>query len=182
MTSESALEPTVGSRGDPARGREHETHPHHEVDVTGRRSGPELHRAVASRLADHDQQYTANRRAVVDALVAAGAPITLPDLLVVDATLAQSSAYRSLSVLVDVGIARRLVHTGDHAHFELAEHLTEHHHHLICESCGVVVDVTLPEPVEAAMDRTFDDVAAASGFTANHHAVDIYGLCAECRM
>lgn len=140
----------------------------------------ELHRSVASRLADHDQQYTANRRAIVSGLVGAGSPITLPDLLAADESLAQSSAYRSLSVLVQVGVVRRLVHGGDHAHFELAEHLTEHHHHLICESCGVVVDVTLPSKVESAMDRTFHEVAVASGFTASHHAVDIYGTCPDC--
>jgi Fe2+ or Zn2+ uptake regulation protein len=142
---------------------------------------PELHRSVAERLAGQDQQYTTNRRAVVDALVTAGAPITLPDLLQADTTLAQSSAYRSLSVMVGAGVVRRLVHVGDHAHFELAEDLTEHHHHLICEGCGTVVDVTLPDEVETAMDRTFRAVAEASGFTPNHHAVDIYGTCADCR-
>lgn len=141
---------------------------------------PDLHRAVANRLADHEQQYTANRRAVVQALAQAGAPITLPDLLLVDDSIAQSSAYRSLSVLIEAGVVRRLVHLGDHALFELAEHLTEHHHHLICESCGVVLDVTLPDRVEAAMDRTFDEVAAALGFAPLHHAVDIYGTCASC--
>jgi Fe2+ or Zn2+ uptake regulation protein len=140
----------------------------------------ELHRTVAARLAEHDQQYTANRRSVVDALAEAGAPLTLPDLLAAESTLAQSSAYRSLAVLVDAGVVRRLVHGGDHAHFELAEHLTEHHHHLICESCGSVVDVVLPDRVEAAMERSFDEVAVASGFRPSHHAVDIYGTCAAC--
>jgi Fur family transcriptional regulator, ferric uptake regulator len=140
----------------------------------------DLHRVVATRLADHSQQYTTNRRAIVAGLAGAGSPITLPDLLAADQSLAQSSAYRSLSVLVEAGVVRRLVHGGDHAHFELAEHLTEHHHHLICESCGVVVDVTLPTRVETAMDRTFLEVAAASGFVAAHHAVDIYGTCPDC--
>lgn len=151
------------------------------ADSTAGSVGHELHRAAASRLADHDQQYTPNRRAVVAALAAAGGPITLPDLLAAHGELAQSSAYRSLSVLVDAGVARRLVHTGDHAHFELDEHLTEHHHHLICEQCGVVVDVTLPDSVERAMDATFHDVAAAAGFEARHHAADIYGSCSDCR-
>jgi Fe2+ or Zn2+ uptake regulation protein len=140
----------------------------------------DLHRSVAARLADHSQQYTPNRRAVVDALAAAGGPITLPDLLAAETSLAQSSAYRSLSVLTDAGVVRRLVHVGDHALFELDEHLTEHHHHLICESCGAVVDVTLPDPVEAEMDRTFDQVAAGAGFTPRHHTVDIYGTCTDC--
>lgn len=140
----------------------------------------ELHRVVESRLADHDQMYTANRRAVVDALVAAGAPITLPDLLATDRSLAQSSAYRSLATLAEAGVVRRLVHVGDHALFELDEHLTEHHHHLICDDCGTVVDVTLPDQLERAMDRAFDDAAAAAGFSSTHHAVDIYGTCTAC--
>ncbi len=141
---------------------------------------PDLHDAVAARLADHEQQYTSNRRAVVEALAVAGSPITLPALLEADDSLAQSSAYRSLAVLLDAGIVRRLVHVSDHAHFELAEHLTEHHHHLVCEACGTVVDVTLPTRVEAAMDRTFNEVAEASGFAPSHHAVDIYGTCSNC--
>jgi Fur family transcriptional regulator, ferric uptake regulator len=140
----------------------------------------ELHRSVAARLADHDQQYTANRRAIVDALAAAGGPITLPDLLATDGSLAQSSAYRSLSVLIDVGVVRRLVHVGDHALFELDEHLTEHHHHLICQECGAVVDVTLPEPVERAIDTGLETVAAEAGFAPAHHTVDLYGVCADC--
>lgn len=140
----------------------------------------ELHRSVAVRLSDHDQQYTANRRAIVDALVTAGGPITLPDLLAAESSLAQSSAYRSLSVLTDAGVVRRLVHVGGHALFELDEHLTEHHHHLICESCGTVVDVTLPDRVEDEMDRTFDQIAEAAGFAPRHHTVDIYGTCADC--
>ena len=141
----------------------------------------ELHRAVAARLAEDDQLYTTNRRTVVDQLLAAGAPISLPDLLAATDSLAQSSAYRSLAVLEDAGVVRRLSHLGDHALFELDEHLTEHHHHLICEACGLVVDVTLPEPVEQAMDRGFDAVAAQAGFTPAHHSVDIYGTCASCR-
>jgi Fur family ferric uptake transcriptional regulator len=77
-------------------------------------------------------------------------------------------------------VVRRLVHLGDHALFELSEHLTEHHHHLICESCGIVLDVILPDGVEAAMDSTFDEVATSLGFAPLHHVVDIYGTCATC--
>ena len=140
----------------------------------------DVHRAVGARLGDCSQQYTANRRAVVDGLVAAGGPISLPDLLIADDSLAQSSAYRSLAVLEEVGVVRRLAHVGDHALFELDEHFSGHHHHLICGECGKVVDITLPDPVEQAMDRSFDAVAASAGFTTTHHAVDIFGTCADC--
>ena len=141
----------------------------------------DLHRRIAARLGEADQQYTVNRRAVVDVLAAAGTPLTLPEILRADRSLAQSSAYRSLAVLVDAGIAHRLVHGGDHAHYELAEQLTQHHHHLVCDQCGTVVDVTLPPRVETAMDRSFDQAATRHGFAAGRHTIDIHGLCAECR-
>src|SRR5262245_20824344 len=96
----------------------------------------ELHRGIEAKLLAADQQYTVNRRAVASVLAAGGAPMTLPEILRADRSLAQSSTYRNLGVLVDAGIVRRLVHGGDHARYELAEHLTEHHHHLVCDSCG----------------------------------------------
>jgi Fur family ferric uptake transcriptional regulator len=141
----------------------------------------DLHRISAGRLADHAQQYTRNRRALVDLLASAPGPVTLPELLALDGSLAQSSAYRNLSVLIDAGVVRRLQHGGDHARYELAEHLTEHHHHLICEVCGAVTDVTLPARLERSLDRAFDDVATAAGFAPSHHAIDVYGVCAACR-
>lgn len=141
----------------------------------------ELHRGVAAKLLSADQQYTANRRSVTSVLAGGDGPMTLPEILAADPSLAQSSAYRSLAVLVDAGVVRRLVHGGDHAHYELAEHLTEHHHHLVCDTCGTVVDVTLPERVESAMDRSFAEAARKLGFAPSRHAVDIYGLCAACR-
>ena len=141
----------------------------------------ELHRGVAAKLLAVEQQYTANRRAVTSVLADADGPMTLPEILAADPSLAQSSAYRTLAVLVDAGVVRRLVHGNDHAHYELAEHLTEHHHHLVCDSCGTVVDVTLPARVESTMDRSFADAADKHGFTASRHNVDIYGTCAACR-
>jgi len=94
--------------------------------------------------------------------------------------LAQSSAYRNLSLLEEAGVVRRLVHGGDHAHYELAEELTEHHHHMICEHCGQVFDFTLPSPVERTLDATFAEIAEAEGFRPRHHVIDVYGRCARC--
>jgi Fe2+ or Zn2+ uptake regulation protein len=143
--------------------------------------GSELHRTVRDRLDASDQRYTAGRRAVVDALADAGGPITLPELIERAPTLAQSSAYRNLAVLEEVGIVRRLVHGADHARYELAEDLTEHHHHLICERCGTVRDVTLTAELERRLDAAFDELARDAGFEPAHHTIDIYGLCADCR-
>lgn len=139
----------------------------------------ELHRHISSRLAERDQRYTDGRRQIVGALVDHG-PMTLPDLLAACPELAQSSAYRNLSALEDAGVVRRLVHGADHAHYELAEDLTEHHHHLVCEGCGLIRDVTLPEGVEHSIDDALARLAAAHGFTTSHHTIDLHGRCADC--
>jgi Fur family ferric uptake transcriptional regulator len=141
----------------------------------------ELERAINDRLAEHDLRLTAARRAIVDGLKSAAGPITLPELLESAPHLAQSSAYRNLGLLEEAGVVRRLTHGSEHAHFELAESLTEHHHHLICESCGLVRDITLAAKLERTLDDQFDALAAAEGFTQTHHTVDVYGLCTNCR-
>src|SRR5688572_1448880 len=87
----------------------------------------EIHRTVRDRLDQNDQRYTTGRRAVVEALAGSDGPITLPELIDLAPALAQSSAYRNLAVLEEVGVVRRLVHSSDHARYELAEDLTEHH-------------------------------------------------------
>ncbi len=140
----------------------------------------DLDRAVNERLAGSDLRYTSGRKAIVTGLRAADRPVTLPELLDLSPDLAQSSAYRNLSLMEEAGVIRRLVHGGDHARYELAEELTEHHHHLICEACGLVRDITLAAGLERTLDDAFDRIAAEAGFVARHHAIDVYGHCARC--
>jgi Fur family transcriptional regulator, ferric uptake regulator len=140
----------------------------------------ELHRMARERLAERDQRYTTGRRVIVDALAAAGSPVTLPDLLGHAPTLAQSSAYRNLALMEEAGVVRRLVHGGEHAHYELAEDLTEHHHHLICEQCGLIRDITLDARLERSLDQAFEALVDSAGFSPSHHAIDVYGRCSDC--
>ncbi len=135
---------------------------------------------VRSRLAEREHRYTSGRRALVAALARADGPVTLPDLLSLDPALALSSTYRNLAVMEEAGVVRRLVHGSDHAHYELAEELTRHHHHLICESCGSVSDVTFDERLERSLGRTFKRVADETGFEPRHHAIDLFGRCRDC--
>lgn len=140
----------------------------------------DLHRTIRERLSEDGQRYTNGRQELVEALVAFDGPVTLPTLLSAHRSLPQSSAYRNLLVMEQAGVVRRLVHTTGHAHYELAEDLTSHHHHLICEGCGSISDIELAPRLEASLDRAFHDLAVGAGFTARHHAIDIFGECATC--
>lgn len=140
----------------------------------------ELDRVVADRLAQYDMRYTTGRRAIVKALRAIGSPVTLPDLLAFSGEITQSSAYRNLALMQEAGVVRRLVHGADHAHFELAEELTEHHHHLICEKCGTVEDFTLDDELEQLLDAAFGKVASAAAATPSSHLIDVFIVCSNC--
>lgn len=140
----------------------------------------EIHLQIGVRLARQEHRYTSGRRHLVEVLTLAGQPMTLPDIVEADPHLAQSSVYRNLDVLVRCGVIRRISGGGDHAHFELAEPLLKHHHHLICISCGAIEDIHLDADVEHLVDQSLADVASQSGFTPIHHSLDLHGHCADC--
>jgi Fe2+ or Zn2+ uptake regulation protein len=139
----------------------------------------DLHETVERRLRVAGQRYTKQRAALVSVLEASPTPMSIAEI-VLARTGPQSSVYRNLAVLEQAGVARRVVTAGEFARFELAEDLTEHHHHLICSTCGRVEDVTIPSDVEVTMDRTVDRVSRRSGFARVRHRLDLIGVCRDC--
>lgn len=140
----------------------------------------DVHDTAAERLRAVGQRFTASRRAVIEVLVVAGSPLTIPEVLHASPHLPQSSVYRNLAVLEQAGVVRRLLTSGDFARYELAEDLTEHHHHLVCSACGRVEDFTAPTELERRLDDAMGAVHEATGFAAEHHRLDLLGTCARC--
>ena len=142
-----------------------------------------LHAAAERRLSKVGQRHTRQRRAILELVAAAGRPVTVPDLLALDeADVSQSSLYRNLVVLEDVGVLQRVAGWGNHDRFELSESLSgHHHHHLKCTSCGLVVDIPTNHGFEAAVTAEAAKVSEELGFDVTGHSVDLYGRCADCR-
>jgi Fur family transcriptional regulator, ferric uptake regulator len=140
----------------------------------------ELENRTSARLRAAGQRLTSNRRAVIEVLTAAGQPLTIPEVLTARRGLAQSSAYRTLTVLEQAGVVRRVPTEGDFARYELAEDLTEHHHHLMCASCGAVEDVVVPARLERSVDDAVAAMAEANRYEVRSHRLDIVGLCPRC--
>jgi Fe2+ or Zn2+ uptake regulation protein len=141
----------------------------------------ELDNEVAALLRTADQRYTTGRRRLVGVLQTGGGPLTITQILAIDDSLAQSSVYRNLTILEEVGAVSRIVTRDDFARYELAEHLTEHHHHLICSTCGDVVDFSLSGEAEEALEKALGSAARKAGFTVEGHQLDLLGVCAGCR-
>ena len=141
----------------------------------------DLHGVVEDRLRGVDQRYTAGRRAIIGLLVSAGHPVSIGDIAEQLPDLPRSSAYRHLTDLEAAGIVRRVTANDEFTRFELAEDLTEHHHHLLCITCGKVIDVTLPAGFEQAVGQAIGQLADAEGFQPQSHRIDVLGVCADCR-
>lgn len=140
----------------------------------------DMHSVVGERLHAIGQRYTTKRRDLVSTLERANKPLSTGEILSAAGGMPQSSVYRNLSVLEHAGVVRRVITEEEFARYELTEEFTEHHHHLICSSCGRVEDVTIPGDFETTMDRTLDRLARRTGFAKVSHRLDLIGTCRNC--
>jgi Fur family transcriptional regulator, ferric uptake regulator len=133
------------------------------------------------RLRKDGQRLTTGRQLILRTLQDAAGPITIPTILRLQPSLAQSSVYRNLSVLEHAGLVSKISMGDEHAHYELGEEITNnHHHHLMCTSCGSVSDVTLPASAERSLDKALREAANGAAFELHQHRLDLLGRCAEC--
>jgi Fur family transcriptional regulator, ferric uptake regulator len=139
-----------------------------------------VHEAAAARLHQGDQLYTKGRRELVELLATIGRPATVPDLLAAQPRLTQSSVYRNLAVLEELGIVDKVTSSDDRARYELAETLIGHHHHMICVSCGRVDDFVVSAPMEHQLGSVLADAVGESGFRPSGHRLDVIGVCEGC--
>ena len=140
----------------------------------------DLHSVAERRLRRIDQRYTSGRRAIIELLVRAG-PVSIEDIAAQLPGVPRSSAYRHLTDLQAAGLIRRVTSSDEFTRFELAEDLTEHHHHLLCINCGKVTDITLPAGLEQQVTGAITKLTDMEGFQAHSHRLDVLGLCATCQ-
>jgi Fur family transcriptional regulator, ferric uptake regulator len=140
-----------------------------------------LHETIGLRFAGAEQRYTAHRRQLIDVLAEAGRPLTVPEILAAAPSLTQSSAYRNVMALIEVGVVERIAGTDEHGRYELAEALTGHHHHVVCESCGKVEDLIASPKLERALGEAARIAAEQQGYEITEHRLDLYGRCEACR-
>ena len=130
----------------------------------------------AALLRQHGVQVTAQRLAVLRA-VSERPHSTADDLdKVVRAELgaiSRQAVYDALGTLTDRGILRRLQPAGSPARYETR--VGDNHHHLICRSCGRMVDVDC-----AVGDTPCLTAADDSGYVIDEAEVIYWGRCPEC--
>ena len=142
----------------------------------------QMEQQIKARLAEHDARFTGGRSMVISALAHADGPRSAAELHDdLQRSVPISSLYRSMAVMAEAGILSPHHRAKGNTRYELAEWLTEHHHHLVCVACGAVDDITLPLDLETTLEGLIDDVAALGSFTATGHTLEIEGRCEACR-
>lgn len=85
-----------------------------------------------------------------------------------------STVYRTLELLKNLELVTETDLGGGRLRYHYAD--KGHHHHLICERCGAIIDVdeSLFLPIQQTVFREY-------GFRANISHLAIFGRCAKCQ-
>jgi len=87
--------------------------------------------------------------------------------------VSKQAVYDVLRALTEVGLVRRIEPSGSVARYETR--VADNHHHLICRSCGAIVDVDC-----AVGDVPCLTAADDHGFSIDEAEVVYWGTCPAC--
>ena len=86
-----------------------------------------------------------------------------------------ATVYRTLQALAEAGQVDMLRTADGESLYRRCER-REHHHHLVCRSCGATVEIDGP-----SVESWASQVGAAHGFTDIEHTIELFGTCQACR-
>lgn len=117
---------------------------------------------------------TTQREAIVDHFFRAPEHISIDELLARvrrrHPRVGYATVYRTLKLLVDSGLANERQFGDGQARYEVAG---EHHDHLICAKCGLILEFEDDE-IERLQERIAQRLG---GFTVIRHRHELYALC-----
>ncbi len=129
-------------------------------------------------LTDNGLNTTQQRELIVDFFLRSRDHISIDELLTRvrkrNRRVGYATVYRTLKLLVDSGLAHQRQFGDGQARFEIAG---EHHDHLICNHCGLILEFEDDE-----IERLQDRIAERLGnFKVVRHRHELYALCPKAR-
>ncbi len=124
------------------------------------------HRVTTERLALFEEIFSQHGHIDAEELLAA--------LLAAGVEISRATVYRNLDLLVEAGLVTKQRLGRNHFLFEHV-HSGQDHDHLVCVSCGRVVEFVSPGIVALQ-----SEICRAHGFVSEHHSLEISGLCRSC--
>ncbi len=125
-------------------------------------------------------RLSAPRSAVVETLASLGCSVTAKEisdrLRERGEDVGVASIYRTLDLLDRLRLAKRVDAAEGVARYEPIDPSGEHHHHLVCESCG---EVTAFEDHE--LELAIEQLSRRVDYSIDAHDVTLRGECPGCR-
>lgn len=87
-----------------------------------------------------------------------------------------STIYRTLHVMVDLGILREVELAEGKKYYELSTPFASQHHHLVCVQCGEVSEFE-----DDRVTRTSRRETGERGFSLLNCQFTVYGICPQCQ-
>jgi Fur family ferric uptake transcriptional regulator len=135
---------------------------------------PELE-SIIRRLAALGHRTTPSRVAVIAAVLAQGGHFSVDDILRTARNVGRATVFRTMRLLTDLDILCRVLLEDGSLHYRVSRR-GDHHHHLVCVSCGNVRELE-----DCAVGGLVRDLAAATDYDIQGHWLEFYGRCASCR-
>lgn len=136
-------------------------------------------RFLTDALAAEGYRLTAARKVIAEAIVSSGGHCSADELVAqvhkMASGVGRMTVYRTLDLFCRLGLARPYYPRTGAAHYAIMD--SGHHHHLVCSSCGEIVDVEDCELQEVTQERIGDRF----DFEVQGHLLEFYGLCSKCR-
>ena len=129
------------------------------------------------RLRDAGYKITPPRLAVLQVIEQEGEHLDPAQILrraqSIHPDIGRATVYRTLELLTQLNIVRP-IYVGEHGPTYIRAE--GGHHHLVCSTCGVVID--FDQCMAGDMSR---ELAERFGFQIQSHLLEFYGLCAGCQ-
>jgi Fur family ferric uptake transcriptional regulator len=90
--------------------------------------------------------------------------------------VSRASIYRILQELEELGLVARVDTGQPMGGFERVCDHEQHHHHLVCESCGSVTPFS-----DAALERAIEQLSERVPLAVHEHEIVLRGACRACR-
>lgn len=139
----------------------------------------DIHAKLNAALKKENLKQTIQREAILDTMYAKQGHHTPEEICnmvnLQTKTIGIATVYRALGFFEKHGITRSLQVSSDGKKYELC--LEKHHDHLMCTSCGKIVEFC-DDTIEKAQKR----IALEKGFVLKDHEMKLYGICKECQI
>ncbi len=137
-------------------------------------------REVIETLRANGYKITKARYAVIHVLTRNRKKLTAQEILrqgrSEDPKLGIVTVYRTLELLSELGVAKRL-HGDSGCHSYALSEPGEHRHYLICKGCGAVMEFDGYEEMSVLLKK----LEEKTGFQITDHWLQAFGYCPQCR-